>query len=383
MKYLAKTCLALHLLALLAAGSAPAAVLPDDRADILYHHYDGGGVTVDGPSVLVRKKVTDSVSLEANYYVDMISSASVDVLTRASPYKERREQKSLSADYLNGKSLYSLGYINSVEHDYTANTAYFNVSQEMFGDLTTVNLGFSRGWDKIGERGDPTFMQRADRRNYRVGVSQVLTRNLVLGLNFETTTDAGYLQNPYRAIRYLTGAPNFYAYGPEVLPNTRTGNAGSALLKYYLPWRAALEGQYRYYADTWGIRAHTGTIEYTQPAWVKWTFSARYRFYTQNAATFYSDLFPTANYQNFMSRDKEYAAYNTNTIGLGVSYEFGLGYAPWIKKGTLNLHYDRILINYKDFRDLVGYPPGAVMPGTESLYNSDADVFQLFVSFWF
>ena len=52
---------------LLLAG-AQAGVLPDDRADILYHRYDGGGITVDGPSVLVRKKFGDHFSVAYNYY---------------------------------------------------------------------------------------------------------------------------------------------------------------------------------------------------------------------------------------------------------------------------------------------------------------------------
>jgi hypothetical protein len=44
-------------LLLAAAGSAIAGVLPDDRGDVLYHLYDGGGVQIHGPSLLVRKKV--------------------------------------------------------------------------------------------------------------------------------------------------------------------------------------------------------------------------------------------------------------------------------------------------------------------------------------
>ena len=66
-------------------GVSHAGVLPDDRADVLYHLYDGGGVEIDGPSVLVRKKVGKSLSFVGNYYVDMISSASIDVITTASP----------------------------------------------------------------------------------------------------------------------------------------------------------------------------------------------------------------------------------------------------------------------------------------------------------
>ena len=37
-----------------------AAVLPEERADSMYHFYDGGGVRVTGPALLVRKNVTDT-----------------------------------------------------------------------------------------------------------------------------------------------------------------------------------------------------------------------------------------------------------------------------------------------------------------------------------
>src|SRR3984885_11921231 len=135
------------LFALAAVGHA--AVPPDDRSDFLWHDWQGGGVTVYGPSILVRKSVNDSLSVAANYYVDLISSASVDVLSMASPYKETRRQGSVSADYLHGSTIYSAGYIESNEPDYVARTAFFSISQSMFGDLTTITFGGSRGWDKV------------------------------------------------------------------------------------------------------------------------------------------------------------------------------------------------------------------------------------------
>src|SRR5687767_9967478 len=93
----------------LVAGVANAGVLPEDRADLLYFRYEGGGVVIDGPSVLVRKSIGEHVSVAANYYVDMVSSASIDVETSASPYEDERRQGSLSVDLLHGKSTYSLG----------------------------------------------------------------------------------------------------------------------------------------------------------------------------------------------------------------------------------------------------------------------------------
>jgi hypothetical protein len=315
--------------------------------------------------------------------VDAITSASIDVVVSgASQYKERREQKSLSVDYLRGKSTYTAGYVISEENDYKAQTWSLGVSQDMFGDLTTVSFGYSQGLDKVGKTGDPTFAQEIERRNYRVGVTQVLTRNMLLSLNFETVTEQGYLQNPYRFMRY-EGPPGSYTRAPEIFPATRTGNAGSGRLKYYLPWRAALEGSYRFYTDTWGINAHTAGIEYTQPMWGRWVFSGSYRYYTQNSANFFSDLFPRAQYQNFMVRDKESSALVGQTVGLGASYDFPVTWASWLKKGTANLHVSHMLVDYSEFRDLTNFPPGSTTPGTEPLYSLDANIFQFFVSFWF
>ena len=40
-------------------------VLPDDRADLFYWKYSGGGMDITGESVLVRKKFTENFALEA------------------------------------------------------------------------------------------------------------------------------------------------------------------------------------------------------------------------------------------------------------------------------------------------------------------------------
>jgi hypothetical protein len=370
------------------AAVSRAAVLPDDRADLLFHDWDGGGVTVEGPSILVRKKVTDSLSLAANYYVDMISSASVDVLSTASPYKEKRTQGSLSADYLHGNTTYSGGYIESNEPDYKSKTAFLAVSQSMFGDLTTISFGFSRGWDHVGEdiyphgyaHGDLTtqWVGDADHRNWTASVSQILTRNLLLAVNFETDENDGYLQSPYRSARYIN-AEGLVQTEAQVTPNTRTGNAGSLQLKYYLPWHAALDGSYRLYHDTWGILAHTVGAGYTQPLFGNWTLNGTVRYYRQNAATFYSDLFPFQDSQNFMSRDRELAQFQDWTLGLGASWQFRPSWPRWIEKGTLNLSYDRLHVTYDDFHNyLIGGTPLGV-----PLYAFDANVTQFFISFWY
>jgi len=366
-------------------------VLPEDRADVMYHYYNGGDITVEGPSVLIRKKVGDNLSFSVNYYEDMISSASIDVKLSASPYHEKRTQWSGGVDYLHGKSTYSAGAITSKEPDYKANTLYFGLSQDMFGDLTTLSLGYRRGWDQIFRDikdpdgvivNDPTFHQRADHRGYSLSLSQILTRNSILNFNYELLTDQGYLANPYREIRYLNPTSSLgFTLAPQVYPNTRTSNAASLQWKYYLPWRASLTASYRFFRDTWGIVANTTELDYTWPVWRHWTFDGSLRYYEQTHASFYSDLFPRPDYQNFMARDRELAAFQSYTVGAGASYLFQMPGIPWLSKNTINVRADHLLIDYSDFRDaLLAAEYGA---GREPLYKLNANIFQVFVSIWY
>jgi hypothetical protein len=368
------------LLGLSIFGSATAGVLPEDRTDILYHLYDGGGVEIDGPSVLVRKQVGKSVSIVGNYYVDMITSASIDVITTASPYTEERTQWSLGMDYLRGNTTMSVNYVVSEESDFDAETVAFSVSQDMFGDLTTLTLSYALGDDLVRRSDDPTFEREVDRQMYGVGITQILTRNLITTLNFQTITDEGYLNNPYRSVRYLDSVEAGFSYEGELYPNTRTSNAVGLRAKYYLPYRAALEAEYRYFTDTWDIDSSTASIAYTHPLG-QWTFSAKYRYHDQTGAHFYSDLFPRSEATNFRGRDKELSALTSHTFKLGASYEFLSEPQGWkfIKKGTANFSYSALTVDYHEFSDISA---GALL-GEEPLYQLDADIFQLFVSFWY
>jgi hypothetical protein len=358
------------------------AVLPEDRADVLFHSYDGGGVTISGPSVLVRKAFAGKFSASANYYVDNVSSASIDVVTTASPYEEERTQYSLGLDYLRDRWMLNLGFSSSVENDFDAQTFSIGISQDMFGDLTTISLGYSLGDDIVTRRGDTDFSDTIQRQHYRLGISQILTQNMLLGFSYETITDEGFLNNPYRSVRYLDdSSPAGFSYEPEIYPRTRTSDAAALRLRYYLPYRAALHGEYRTYSDTWGIKSDTYELGYTHPLDDGITIEAKVRSYSQNEADFFSDLFPYSQYANFIARDKELSRFESTTLRLGVSYDILEGGWRFVERGTVNFVYDHILFDYQNFRDLresSGLPPGA-----EPLYDFNADVIQIFVSFWF
>jgi hypothetical protein len=370
-------------LVLLAFGTAHAGVLPDDRADVLYHLYDGGGVQIDGPSVLVRKKVGKSVSLVGNYYVDMISSASIDVVTTASPYEEERTQWSAGMDYLHGNTTMRLSYTTSEESDFDAETVAFSVSQDMFGDLTTLTLTYALGDDLVRKVDDPTFRKPLDRQIYGVGITQILTKNLISTLNFETVTEEGYLNNPYRSVRYVDPTAELgYRFEGELYPNTRTSNAVGLRARYFLPYRAAIEGEYRFFTDTWDIEGHTVSLTYIHP-WGDWTFTGKFRYHDQTGAHFYRDLFARSQETNFRGRDKELSALTSNTLKLQAAYEFisDDGDVAWgfVKRAKVTASINLLSVDYHDFSDLRPQAP----IGSEPLYQLDANIFQLYFSFFY
>lgn len=356
-----------------------ASVLPEDRSDILYKSYSGDGVTIDGPSVLLRKAIGSHVSVSANYYVDTVSGASIDVRATASEYQEERIESTLGADFLHEKSLLSLSFTNSSENDFEANSVYVGLSQSFFGDLTTMSMSYSKGWDEVGVTGNESFLEEADRQKFGFGISQILSKSLIMGFNAEHVSDEGYLNNPYRSIRYLDSeSDRGFSFTTETYPNTRSSTAYSINANYYLPYRAAVYADARIYSDSWGIEARNGRIGYIQP-YNNWLFDVFVRYYTQENASFYSDLFTRADQFNFMARDKEMSAYSGLTAGMKVTYEWKFSETAMIKKSSLNFELDYLEFNYDNFTDVTV----AATPGKEPLFGFNATALKLYASIWY
>jgi hypothetical protein len=349
---------------LLFAGRLPAATLPDERAESLYHVYDGGGIEVTGPALLVRKNFAEKYSVAAEYYVDSISGASIDVVTSASPYTERRTEYGFGFDWLSGDTLMSLSATQSDENDYDATTFNFDVGHEFFGAMTRVNMGYSRGSDTV-MRVDTDFEADIERASYRLGVSQVLTRTLVANIDYEAILDDGYLNNPYRSARVLGASV------PEIYPNTRTSHALAVRTLKHWSDNWSTRADYRYFEDTWDIRAHTLELGVNTRLRAGWLLEGHYRYYTQDRASFYADEFDRE--FNFMARDKELSTFDSNTIGARLSFE--LLDEPWrmFERASFSFGYDFVRFDYDDFTDVRSGEP----------YSFNANVVQLYLTAWY
>jgi Protein of unknown function (DUF3570) len=342
------------------AGPSTAVTLPENRAEGLFHLYKGGGVTASGPALLVRKSLADKVSLSASYYVDAVSNASIDVVTTASPFKERRNAYDLGVDYVVRDSTLSLSTNYSKEPDYTASSVSFDVAQEMFGGMTTVNLGYTRASDQVRKSTDATFADVAKHWQYRLGVTQVLSPRWLMSANVEAISDSGYLGNPYRVARV------FGAAIPERYPRTRSSRAVKFRAIGDLGARDSARAEYRYFWDNWDIRAQTVETGYSRYIGEPWLADLFVRYNKQNKALFYSDNATAESL--YISRNRQLSTFDNISFGGKLSYTYAK--VPGKYEVKLNGGYELIRFKFSDFTDL----------RTNAPYAFTAHLLQLYVS---
>ncbi len=352
------------LLVSLFAGSVQAAVLAEDRADVMTHFYSGGGVTAQGPAILVRKGNDKSYSAFASYYVDNVTSASIDVQAQASEYTEKRDEVGLGVDYLYNDTITSFSYNNSKESDYLSDSFNIDMSQEFFNGMTTFNMGYSTATDTV-MRVDNDFSQGLDRYRYRLGLSQIISKNWITSFNYESIAEKGYLNNPYRAARI------FGAFVPEKYPSTRTSEAYSFRSLTYFDWRGSIRFDYRYFSDTWGIQSDTFEIGVSKYIGDKNILEISLRFYSQSKASFYSDNFQAD--MLYMARDKELSTFSNTSIKAKYTYHMFEHDSGFFSKGNITTSLAYIDYQYDDFTHYL----------TGEKYSYQAVVAQILLSLWY
>ncbi len=346
-----------------AATQASGATLPEDKAEAIVHVYDGGGVRATGPALLVRKSLLDKVSLSAQVYVDAVSNASIDVVTTASPFKEKRTAWDFTADTVVRDTTLSLGGSRSTEPDYIAEAVSLDAAHEVFGGMTTVSLGFTRARDLVGKKGVVGWIDSAAHWQYRAGLTQILTPRWLMSANFEAISDSGYLGSPYRAARV------FGAAVPERNPRTRTGRAfklRSINDTGALVSRSSLRAEYRYYWDTWDIRAHTVELGGSKYLGQSFLLDVSVRSYAQDKALFYSDDAKAETL--YVSRNRQLSTFRSTSLAAKLSYAW-----PGLPAGydvKLTGAYELKQFRFSDFTD----------SRTNAPYSYNAHIVQLYVS---
>ncbi|TNF28172.1 MAG: DUF3570 domain-containing protein [Deltaproteobacteria bacterium] len=306
-------------------------------------YVDNDGNRIVTPLTAVTATLDEGkVILDAHGSVDIMTCASVDVLSAATPrgyFQEVRKEAGGDASVDVAGVLLSAGAVYSEENDYSSISGNFGVTKELFQKNTTVALGYSFTDSNVGRSHDPTFDEDLDSHTVTASVTQVLSRSLVGQVSYFLGYLDGFQSSPYRRVRVASGVTT-----PESTPGTRLRNALALRLRAALAPEHFLSGDYRAYLDDWGLVSHTAEVGYTWQAtpWLSWRL--RDRVYLQSGADFYAWTYDSP--RRYMTADRELGSFWGNLVGLRASFEPSVGRT---QKLSIDLKFDFMYQKFADF----------------------------------
>src|SRR5580704_3627352 len=164
---------------------------------------DTDHVLVVSPSVAAS--LSDAVagwSLSGHYLLDVVSAASVDIVsTASSKWHEYRHAGSAQGSLKMGDVTLGASGVFSSEPDYLSLAAGATLTVDVLDKNVTPFLGFSYGHDDVGRTGLPkSYWRGKDTTSGQLGVTFVVSRSTIASLQADAIEETGYLAKPYRYV---------------------------------------------------------------------------------------------------------------------------------------------------------------------------------------
>ena len=239
----------------------------------------------------------------------------------------------------------NFGASASKEFDYVHLGLNAKISRDFNNRNTTLSGGIAFASDSIEpEGGTPEelsqMLNAGDRSNRRgdeskdiidivFGVTQVVSRNTVVQVNYSYSDSSGYLSDPYKIVGVVNGlsgdavpiTPTPGAEGPSHLnffehrPDNRVKNSLYTQAKHFSNGRV-LDISYRYMTDDWEIDSHTVDVRYRWPIGSSAYIEPHVRYYTQTEAEFYTlNLIEGDPLPEYASADYRLGDFDAITVG--------------------------------------------------------------------
>lgn len=291
-----------------------------ETAASVYVRTDSDRTTVVSPRTRVRVPVAGERNhVDLVYAVDVWTSASVDVRTAATGrVREQRDEIDAGADRTFSWGTAGVGYRFSHETDYLSNAGSAFVSAETRQKTISIDGRVSAGGDVVGRSGDDAFGERIAHGGAYLGYTHVLGRRTLAQVTTELRVQRGFLSSPYRWVSLGGGPSCAETFGlciPEVHPGLRVRSASVARVRHALGERWSLGGAYRFYADSWGLRGHTGRLDLKVTPVRTMTLGLQARVHGQTAASFYRASY--AETGRYFTRDRELSTtWNARAAGM-------------------------------------------------------------------
>lgn len=274
-------------------------------------------IKVKAQSLLVMLPIAGEWSIAGTYTGDSISGASPSYhSSQLIKIDEHRDAGSLSVTRFLPRGTISVGTNYSHEHDYLSRGFSVQGTVASEDKNTTLNAGIGISNDDINSTNGDAVGKTKHVTDWILGVTQVLSINDIVQLNLGYSDGNGYFSDPYK----------YYDHRP----NSKTHNTVLTRWNHYFKQTdGASHLSYRYYSDSYDVKAHTLSAEYVQPLANGWTVTPLARFYTQTAAKFYVGVDPNVpafidipavtDPTAYISLDQRLSEYGALTLGFKVA----------------------------------------------------------------
>jgi hypothetical protein len=185
-----------------------------------------------------------------------------------------------------------------------------------------------------GGRDHPNYGS-SPRQTYTASFSftQIINTRLQAAFLFDLVEQHGYLGLPFHRVYFTDGTDSV-----EKLPSNRFKLPLGFRLNYFLGDKVILRGYYRYYLDSWGLRAHTASLEVPVKLTSFFSITPFYRYYTQTAANYF------APYEQHLKSDTWYSS--NYALSAFSSHFFGAGFRTAPPKGIFGTHLSTLEMRY-------------------------------------
>lgn len=264
-------------------------------------------------------------NIDASYdYYSSASTDNIDNIRSSDSASDIRSQLNLGFEYTNSKNhSYGLRLGTSVEYDYTSFNAglhYSFLSNNGNRRLDINTQAFYDIWSLIYPRElRGKVSVGTDRRqsyNSALTYSQVLNKKMQGAIMVEATYMNGLLSTPFHRVYFKDQE----RADIEKLPNNRLKVPIGFRLNTYLSEKLILRTYYRYYFDSWGMKAHTASIELPIKLNRFFAIYPHYRYHTQSAVDFFKPYKEHDISDAYYTSDYDLSELRTHSFGLGILY---------------------------------------------------------------
>jgi hypothetical protein len=313
-----------------------------------------GYADTDAVSVLtpaVAATVTSPLtgwSANGSYLIDIVSAASVDIVSTASPHwTEVRHAGAVGATYKPDVFGASVSGSVSREPDYLSLSVGGALLLELVSKTVNPTLGYTFTSDTAGRKDTPfsVFSQELTRHTGQLSVELIADPFTVLGFGVDVILERGDQSKGYRFLPVFT---------PEIAASISPGTSVDEVNRLRLPGRmsehlpeertrVAMSGRLaqrlagstfifteRVYTDDWGLLASTSDLRFLMDASSRVAVWTHLRGHFQSGVSFYETAYSVVSvpggpprFPRWRTGDRELSPLSSGTFGAGARWHVG------------------------------------------------------------